>query len=207
MSVDIHNHILKKMVHYYKSKKYTCYTKVPFEGTFLDLVAYYQKKDLITIISVRKKLARDGLYKLKVYDDIADALYISLSSMERCAARIKWADELNIGIYHVYKNKIHLMSEYKDVVKLKVNKKRRSALIDIISEMEPNKIEDLDKKIGIMEPRLDVIAKIKHYLKTVNSKATWEELFLNIPHHYASRVGLQVGTKSLIKIKKEMLNE
>lgn len=171
----------------FESMGYSVYAEIPILFSCVDIGAL--KDNIIVAIEMKMSLTKKVIDQAYTHNIFADYTYIVVPtnprSTEECIKR-------SIGIIQVKNDKASIIVKAKKINKFYANYRKIFIKRCLQSNIE---IAGLPVLKG-QGPRIECRKRIKEYLK-INPKATWKQIYNNIPNHYSNykSMACAVGSK------------
>lgn len=150
--------------------------EVPFYYSPIDAVGI--AKDLVIGVELKVSLTAHLIRQASTIQVACDRVYVGVPTNPRNLSR---ATKIGLGVLRIHDGEVVVLSESDNRHMMHWNKERIAEMCARMSEEGVGGVPCLDG-VG---PAQDCKRAVDEY-RAKNPKATWRELFENVPNHYAS---------------------
>jgi len=174
----------------FESKGYSIYTEIPVlhSNRYVDIGVL--KDNIVIAIEMKMSLTKKVIWQAHSCNLFADYIYIAIPTKPR---DIEKCTKYGIGIIQIINQEAHILVEAKKIETWYNNYRKDFIKMCLQSN---NNMAGLPTLKG-QGPRIECIKKVKEYLLN-NPKASWKELYNNIPNHYCHSKSMNCALRGLI---------
>ena len=174
----------KPVQKYFESLGYKVYFEIPEFQKVVDIIAL--KDSQVVAVELKVGYCKQALRQAQLNNLFADRSYIAVKSKPRADSVLK-CQKWNVGILLV-RNEITVLLEVAESDRRPLANYKESA-IESCERNKGNTIAGLpcQKGIGLA---VEANKGIEEYVR-LNPKASWKEIYANVPNHYASAASMR----------------